>query len=289
MFNLSRVGLHRAQIFFDARSHFNVFAHQAPHHLVHVQDDAVQVQHFRFQDLLAAERQKLPHQRDGALGRVRNLLDVSTEFRLPPYAVQGEFHITLDNRQQVVEIVCHSSCEASHGLHSPRLLQLIFQHSPFRDVNDDAFHQRMAFASRHKNRIVAHPDDPAIFPLKPVLRLKTFGAHAILFRGFDKRMVFLSNMPHPVFRIGQPFLGRVTENRLHLRAHVVPFAVKAHFGDVTHRRHLFDEHLVLRFCFRICPLCFQAIADVPRHAHHAALGHRRDVHLQGNPRTILAA
>src|SRR2546429_9303029 len=44
---------------FHLCGHLDGFAHQAPHHLVHVQNDAVQVQHLGFQDLLAAKRKQV--------------------------------------------------------------------------------------------------------------------------------------------------------------------------------------------------------------------------------------
>src|SRR2546429_667720 len=44
---------------FHLCGHLDGFAHQAPHHLVHVQNDAVQVQHLGFQDLLAFSRKQV--------------------------------------------------------------------------------------------------------------------------------------------------------------------------------------------------------------------------------------
>ena len=142
-----------------------------------------------------------------------------------------------------------SSREPAHGLHSARLLQLIFQRSPFGDIDDDAFHQRVTFASGHKNGVVAHPDGPAIFALQAVLRLIALGFPEALFGSLEDRIIFFRDVKNPVLGVGQPFFLRVTQNRFYLRAHVMPFRVRAHFRDIADCGHLFDEHLVLGFGF----------------------------------------
>ena len=140
LLDLTWIGFDGAQIFFDACSHLDRFAHQAAHHLVHVQNDAVQIQHFRFQDLLAAEGEQLPNQRDGPLRSVRNLLYVSAKLGMRRDARKSQLYIPLDDGQQVIEIVRHSSGEPAHCFHAVSLLQLVFEQMPFRDVDDDAFH-----------------------------------------------------------------------------------------------------------------------------------------------------
>ena len=105
----------------------------------------------------------------------------------------------------------------------------------------------MAFASRHENRIVADPNDPAILALNAILCLKAPGLHKILFCGLDDRMVLLEDVQDPILGAGQPLLLGVTQHRFHLRAHVMPFPVQPYFGDITDRGHLLDEHLVLGF------------------------------------------
>ena len=147
----------------------------------------------------------------------------------------------------------------------------------------------MAFASRHENRVVAHPDDPAIFAPQAILRLKTLGSHAVLFRRLDEREVFFSNKSSPIFGACQPFFLCVTKNGFHLRAHVMPFAVQANFRDIAHGRHLLDEQLVLGFGLRVRPLDTQAFADVPGYADDAPLRHRGDGHFHRNPRAVSAA
>ena len=49
------------------------FSQQHRHHLVHISDHGIQIQHMRLQHLHAAERQKLPRQRRGAIRRLLHL------------------------------------------------------------------------------------------------------------------------------------------------------------------------------------------------------------------------
>ena len=48
LFDLTGISFHGAQILFHPRSHLDRLAHQAPHHLVHAQDDRVQVEQLGF-------------------------------------------------------------------------------------------------------------------------------------------------------------------------------------------------------------------------------------------------
>ena len=58
----------------QAGRQLDVLADQAAQHLVHVLDDAVEVEHLRGQHLPAAEGQQLPRQGGGALGRLADLV-----------------------------------------------------------------------------------------------------------------------------------------------------------------------------------------------------------------------
>src|SRR5687767_3198556 len=74
---------------------------------------------------------------------------------------QNQVTVTENCRQDVVEIVRYSTCEASDGVHLLRLQQFFFEPFPFRDITGDRRKPRnsTAFASnrRVRNRDVDFP------------------------------------------------------------------------------------------------------------------------------------
>jgi len=60
----------------ETRDEFNVFSDEAAHHAVQIGQDGVQVEHHRFQNLLATEREQLPRERRRALTRLSNFFHV---------------------------------------------------------------------------------------------------------------------------------------------------------------------------------------------------------------------
>ena len=142
----------------------------------------------------------MAHQRDRPLGGILDALNVSAEFRLLHATFERKIDVTLNDGQQIVEIVRYPAREPPHRFHPARLLQLVFQQSSLGDIDDNPFHQRVTLASGNDHRRITHPDDLAVFPLEAVFRLKAFDPKAIFFRCFDDGMVFLRNKANPLLR-----------------------------------------------------------------------------------------
>src|SRR5216684_9227718 len=113
------------------RDESNILADQTVKQLSQVTDDAVQIQHFRLQHLLAAEGQELPGQVSSAVGGLLDLHRLAVE-RISGFELfQHDFAIAEDDTKQVVEVVSYAASEPPHGLHLLRVTQLSLQLAPF--------------------------------------------------------------------------------------------------------------------------------------------------------------
>ncbi len=115
----------------------NVLTDQPLQHLLHIFDDGIQVEHARIHHLLTAECEELPrqvppldvppsafHRRKCASGCLR---------ACPP----GQFPVSDDHAQQVIEIVGDTARESSYRLHFLSLAELFFESLALRDIAID--------------------------------------------------------------------------------------------------------------------------------------------------------
>lgn len=135
--DLPGIGAHPAQVFGGDDHQFYILAQHAQQQILHLRDDLVQVEDFRFQHLLAAKRQQLAGESGGAIGRLVN-------FARPPFQevsrvapLQHQLAVADDHVEQVVEIVRHAARQPAHGFHLGRLLELHLHTPPLADVAHD--------------------------------------------------------------------------------------------------------------------------------------------------------
>jgi hypothetical protein len=123
---LIRIGANRCRFRLQLDAHLHVFAHQALQHRPHLLHHAVQIEHARLQDLLAAESQQLLGQSRGPLPGLVDLFQTVPEriARLQPAEQQPA--VPVDHRQQVVEVVRHPARQPSDALQFLSLAQLVF-------------------------------------------------------------------------------------------------------------------------------------------------------------------
>src|SRR5262249_20455820 len=163
LFDLAGVGLYRANVSSDDCLHLHSLGQKPAQELVEIQYDAVEVNDFRLQDLLAAEGQQLVNERRSAFGSITDVLQVAPKPSVLYATIHSHFHVSFDDRKQIIEIVRDAAGQSPNGFHPSRLLQLVLQRFPLRDVYDDAFHARMVVAAGNNDRRVAHPDDLTVF------------------------------------------------------------------------------------------------------------------------------
>ena len=137
---------------------------EAAQKFVHIDNDGVQVQSFRLENLLAAEGEQLPDQSSRTCGRVLDAFNVISQIQGDRCSAQSQVCVAGDDGEQVVKVVSDSAGKASHCFHLSRLLKLCFQDFALGDVNDDAFHDRMEVVASNDDAGVVQPDFPAIFP-----------------------------------------------------------------------------------------------------------------------------
>ncbi len=135
---------------FDAerRHHLDVLADQSTQHLARVDDDRVQVDDARLQQLLPPECEELLCQRCRALGRLLDRFDVcpKSDVALVDLAEQ-EVAVYRDDGQQVVEVVRDAAGEAADRIELLRLIQAFLEALPVADVVDHA-HGELRIAVR---------------------------------------------------------------------------------------------------------------------------------------------
>ncbi len=90
---------------------------QTREHLAHLDDDGVQLNHARLQNLHPAERQQLARHGNGAARRFLNLLHTTPMKIVRAFTVDQEIAVAPDYREQIVEIVRHAARESAHGFH----------------------------------------------------------------------------------------------------------------------------------------------------------------------------
>lgn len=197
---MCRVGLHLADVLRDLREHLYVVVHEAAQEFIQIENDGIEVDGFWLHHLAAAEREQLAHKACGATRGIIDAFDVRANFRRNRGTAERQFGVSGDDRQQVVEVMSDSAGEAADRLHLAGLLELRFQLLALRDVNDDAFHDRVGITALHNHGGVVEPDFAAVLALDPEFRLKGCTAFAGLFSSGNGRQVMLGSCPgsaHP--------------------------------------------------------------------------------------------
>ena len=135
-----RIGVHHPGFRVQRDTHLHVFAHQAPQHRPHLLHHAVEIQHARFEDLLAAEGQQLPGQSRGALSGLVDLHEAGPQRIARAQLAEQQLAVAVDHRQQVVEVVRHAARQPPDRFHLLRLLELGFQRLALGNVMRDDLH-----------------------------------------------------------------------------------------------------------------------------------------------------
>ena len=274
LLDLCGVSLHFANVFRDVRDHLHVIVHQPAQQLIQIENDAIEVDGFWLQHLAPAEGEQLTHEACGAARGVFDAFDIRAKFWRNRGTAKRQFGVSGDDRQKVVEVMSDAAGEAPDRLHFTGLLELRFQLLAFRDVNDDAFHDRVGIAALHDHGGVVEPDLAAVLALDPEFRLKGCATFAGFFGSGNGRQIIRMNQLGPALGDAQPLFGRVAENGLHLRADVKPLSVNADFRDIGDGVDLLDEHLVFGFGFRV-------LRKVAADTGSATVGHGADVQFDG--------
>src|SRR5260370_25050026 len=85
----------------------------------------------------------------------------------------------------------------------------------------------------------------------------------------------------PIFGVLQPFFGREAENRLDLRADVIPATGNAGLGDITDRSDLLYDHSIFDFRLGSRVLGFSPFSQVTAQRYYAAFRQSRDRQFHG--------
>src|SRR3989304_165238 len=176
LLDLPRVGLDPAQCRVQFREQVDVLADHTPEYLLRVCHHSIGVQNRWLQYLPAAEGEKLASERGSPVGSVLDVLEVPAHWIVRADVLQKEPRIAGDDRQQVVEIMCHSARQSSHRLHLLRLAELLFQGPTLGHVLDDELeasraaglvHQAPAERNRDLSTVFTLPED--FRPLQTIL------------------------------------------------------------------------------------------------------------------------
>ena len=90
---------------------------QALEHRDRLADRGVEMQDARLEHLLSAERQELLGERGGSMRRPLDQIEVLARLGAPLEALQEDFAATMDDRQEVVEVVGHAAGETADRVH----------------------------------------------------------------------------------------------------------------------------------------------------------------------------
>ena len=101
----------------------DIFADYPPQHLLHLNDDVVQVHFLGLNNLFPAKHQQLPAQRRGALAGGSDLGDQLVQCVVRRQLADEHVAVPVDHREEVVEIVRHASRQAADRLQLLRLQQ----------------------------------------------------------------------------------------------------------------------------------------------------------------------
>ena len=100
-------------------------------HFEHPLHVLVHVKHHGNDRLLAGKRKQLPGYVRGTIGGLVNFLKVGMQRMGWVHILQGQFCITQDHAEHIVEIVGHAARQSSHRFHLLGLVKLPLQFLPF--------------------------------------------------------------------------------------------------------------------------------------------------------------
>ena len=100
-----------------------MLADQAVEQGPHLSNDEIEVQHSAHHHLAPTEREQLTHQRRPTIGGALDLLQPGSLVRVRVSVGKQELGVSDDDRQQVVEVVCHATGQQTHRLHALRIVQ----------------------------------------------------------------------------------------------------------------------------------------------------------------------
>ena len=110
LLDLARIGVDASQRIRERESEVDVLGDQAAQHSFHTADDRGEVEDFGLQDLLAAHREQLPGERRGPFAREPDLLEIVAQRGRVGQVGDGEVGGSVDDRQEIVEIVRDAAC-----------------------------------------------------------------------------------------------------------------------------------------------------------------------------------
>ena len=134
LFDLVRVRVDLRQIRIQIQADLDVFDDQPIQHRHQFLRDAVQTDGPRLEDLASAEGQELTSQRRGARASQLDLVCVLRTLVVFVRCGANEPGVSIDDRQQIVEVVGDASCQLADGLHLLRLPQLLLEEELVRNV-----------------------------------------------------------------------------------------------------------------------------------------------------------
>src|SRR5437899_688203 len=117
LLELGRVGLDPVALSVRGGCQGDVLSDQALEHRDRLADRGVEMQDARLEHLLSAERQELLGERGGSMRRPLDQIEVLARLRTPLEALQEDFAATMDDRQEVVEVVGHAAGETADRVH----------------------------------------------------------------------------------------------------------------------------------------------------------------------------
>ncbi len=170
LIDLGRVHFHGPYFSGRVPDQLNVFTDQPAQHTEHVFHGIVQIERSGIDDLFSGKGQQLFCQIRRPPGRGLNRVQVRVELVIFLHLFKGEFRMSQDYPQHVVEIMGHPAGQAAHGLHFKCLVQLTLEFFLFRfrvfafgDVPaDDQKSAGGLIRIPQKPAVGLHPDDGSI-------------------------------------------------------------------------------------------------------------------------------
>ena len=127
--------LDRRQVWGEIDVQGDVLAQNAPEHFCNINDNPVEVHRLQDQLLFPAEGHQLPGQGAGPLARFRDFADRFSGAGVQLFIRHDEAGMTVDHREQIVEIMRDAAGQLTNGFHLLRLPQLSLKIGSFRHIH----------------------------------------------------------------------------------------------------------------------------------------------------------
>src|SRR5579864_8274570 len=213
LLELAGVGTGMSSLRSEDGHQVDVLADQRTQQALHVLHDRVYVYHFQLEQLLSAEGQQLPGQGRSAVGGKLNGAALLEQRARRIQLRQNDLCIATDDHQQVVEVVSHTTGQASNGFHLLRLAELILERTAVGHILGDGFQNvRRLIGAADGASTDAHGNRAAIFAF-PLHFESIEPSRTAEF--VDQAVVLLRLREHIVFRVEQQHLfgGCVAQHR----------------------------------------------------------------------------